>query len=927
MASLWLRATARRLGRATTIVLTLAVMSVATVGALVGGDTLDRLFAADAAAEWGEVDVEVRATEDGVIDESLARLLVIESGATNDAGAPRLVLQGLARRRGTAGEEVLVLGLGGEERTFAPLRAVRGTADPVALGRDGALINARLARRLPAAVGDTITLTVAAPAWQEEIRTQSEPRFHQPVARRLEVRVEGIVGDTGAADLHRTPNVVVRREVLQEATGLEGRVTVVHLSAARAGRDGAEAVVDELAPLTRTLDLEAEPVRADAADIAEEEGGLFRSILLTLALLVLAAAAVATYGLLVTLGEQRARELVVLRAMGARRRSLTTLLVAESAVYGVLGAALGAVGGIPFGLALSGALADHFADLGTGRGREQVLVAAVVSPASVLAGCVVVALVAAIAGRSAARIVLAADIAEVLRGHAARLQAPDRGLRRATWLLALGAFLLGLGVLAGPSVLLLGSTLLLCAWWVRGRRASAHPARFDQRAAAGGLVWSLAGAALLGDLGAGVQQGFGTIIIAGTTAILSTSILLGQRLQGIMGWVRAYVPRGPAQAALRTSAANAQSTPRRSATVMATFGVALFMLASMSVLGSAQDLDLDRQAGGFDVIGTSVGGLDTRRLTRPAEVGHLATAPEALLPEPAFAVDTGGGLARVPYPVRLIGASGAVAEAQAFGLAAHLPAFPTARAALSAVATDRDKVVLDRAALPEGAHVGDDVVIDVGDTPRRFRLVAVLDTYLLSGAFVNEAEFGQLMPLRGPTMVFAGAAGGTSAPALAARLAGLGRDEGLTAKPVARIRDEVVATNRTFTDTFAVMVVLALAVALASVAAYVALATRERRSELALLRAVGMRRRAVVLTLAAEPVLTGTLGAVAGLAVGLVYLRVLFAVGFSELAFVVDWVRVGAVTAGSVVLLALTCWATARLTAPRDLAAELRDLG
>jgi putative ABC transport system permease protein len=394
-----------------------------------------------------------------------------------------------------------------------------------------------------------------------------------------------------------------------------------------------------------------------------------------------------------------------------------------------------------------------------------------------------------------------------------------------------------------------------------------------------------------------------------------------------MRWVRTYAPSGPAQAALRTSAANAQSSPRRSGTVIATFGVALFMLAAMSVLGSAQGVGLDRQSGGFDVIGTSAGAVGDQALSRRPGVAFLAAAPESLLPEPAFSVDTGRGKGKVPYPVRLIGANGALARTQGFPLASHLDEFPSAAAALGAVAADRDKAVLDRAALPEGAKVGDDVVIDIGSSPRRFRLIAVLDTFLLSGAFVNQAEFGELVPNRGNTMVFAKASDGVSPETLASTLEDAGRDAGLTVDPVAKLRDDVVAKNRTFTDTFAVMLVLALAVALASVAAYVALAVRERRGELALLRALGMRHRSVVLTLAAEPILTGALGATVGLAVGLVYLRVLFAVGFSELAFIVDWLRVGGVAAATILLLTATCLATARITTPRDLSAELRDIG
>lgn len=923
---LWQRATLRRLRRGATIVLSLAMMSTATVGALVGGDTLGRLFIADAEAEWGSVDVEVRSAEAAVIDESLARMVVVEAGAAVTAGAPRLILQGVARGQASR-ERVLVLGLGSEESQFPRLRPLAGIGDPVRLDGSGAIVNQRLAQRLGLEVGQSVTLTVAAPEWREQLPTRAAPRVHPPQTREVTVSIDGVVADIGVADLHRTPNVLMRRDVLQRTTGLGNRVTAVHLTSARPGGRAAEAVVDELAPVTRQLGLDATPVRADALSIAEDEDGLFRSILLMLAALVVAAAAVAAFGLLVALGEQRAGELVVLRALGARRRLMAGLLVAESVLYGVVGALLGAAAGIPFGTVVSSALADHFADLNEGRGREQVLLQPIVDPVTVVLGCVIVAAVAGLAGWWAARVVLSLDPADVLRGAVGRLQPPGDAGRRALALLGGGTYVLGLGTVTGGGILYIGLTLVLAAYWLHRRRSTADQTRFDQRAAACGAAWSLAGALLLGDLGAGVQSGFGTIITAGIVAIACVSVLLSRRLSSAMRWVRVYAPAGPPQAALRTAAANAQFARRRAGTVIATFGIALFMLSAMSVLGSAQGIGLDRQAGGFDVIGTSVGDVDSRKLASLPEVASLAGVPESLLPETAFSVDRDGRQRTVPYPVRLIGANAGLAASQSYGLASHAPGLTTARAALNAVVNDRDKAVLDRAALPEGARVGDDVVIDIGPSPREFRLVAVLDTFLLRGALVNETEFGQLVPDRGETMVLASASEGVSEAALAATLEAVGGDQGLTVDTVDTVRDEVIAANRTFTDTFAVILGLALIVALVSVAAYVVLTARERRAELAVLRALGLRRRMAVLTLAAEPILTGGLGATIGLAVGLVYLRVLFAVGFSELAFIIDWPRVGVVAAVTLLALAAASLIAAAAAAPRDVAAELRDIG
>jgi putative ABC transport system permease protein len=940
----WLRGALRRPVRAVAVVAGLAVMSVATVGSLVAGDALDQLFLADAAAEWGAVDLEARAADDAVHELSTGRLLGVEGAPAIRAAAPRLLLQAVvaaapadgADEAGAGGEEgegagvpgVGLLGLGAEEQGFPPLEAVAGTADVLRLAPDEVVVNERLARRLGLAVGDDVAVTAAVPRWLEDVATQGDPIVHPPFALRLELTVAGIAADRGTADLHRTPNAMVRRDVLARAAGLDGRVTVTHLRVAGSGPAAAEAGVDALAHLALALDLDVDPVLADQLALAEEEGGLFRSILLTLSALVVAAAVVATVGLLVTLGEERAPEVAVLRALGWRRRAAARPLVVEAAAYGILGAAVGALLGIPFARLVAGLLADHFAALGRSRGREQVALDVGVETATVATGVALVALVAVLAGRSAARQVLSAPIEDVLRGAALRVPPPDPSPRRPLLLALCGAALVGAGAVAGGGLVFIGATALLGAWWSAARRRTADADRLDRRAAVAGIAWAVLAAPVLGGFADGVQAGFGVLVVAGFAAIVCGTVLAVPRLDAIGRVLRTWLPLGSAQVALRTAALQARQARRRSATTVVVVGGVLFMVAALSVLGSAQALPVERQSGGYDVVARSIAPLDARALQRLPEVGAVATAPESLLPETAFTTEGPDGAARtVPYPIRIAAATTGLASTQAFGLATAVPGTGSAADALGGLVRERGRVVLDRAALPEGARVGDDVVIDIGSAPRRLRLVAVLDTFLLATAFVNEADLAQVAELRGPTLALVRAADGTTPAALVAALERHGRDGGLTADALTDVRADVIAVNRTFTDTFAVMLLLGLAVAVTSVGAYVVRAARERRTELAVLRALGLRRGATAALLAAEPVLTGVVGVAVGLSVGLGILRLLFAVGFSDLAFVVSWGRVGLVAGATVALLVLVCGAAARLSLRGDVAAGLRDLG
>lgn len=959
----WVRASARRPRRAVTTVLVLVALSVATTASLVAGDALARLFRADARATWGVVDVEARSLGGPYLSDGAARFL--RARATGDvvAGAPRLMLQGVAETARGREPQALVLGLGAEDTGFAPLRAAGGpgvqATQTVGLPRDGALLNERLATRLGVGVGGVVELVVGFPQWREYSDSGDVTLLHPPRAEPFTLRVLGVVADEGVADLERRPAVLMRREVLQEAGRLSPAMsTVLHLDVRGAGldtpedggamapevdpetsRDRAEAVITRLAPDAQRLGLVLEPVRADALDRAGEEGGLFRSLLLSLAFLVLLAAAAATVELLTALGLDRARELALLRAMGLRDRAAARLVVAEGLLYAVVGAGLGLLAAVPTGTLLARLVADHFAGLEDGRGREQVALEGGASPWSLLLGTALVLVTAALAARSAARRVLAAEPDAVLRGAQPVAAAAPRGDRRPVLVLAAGAFLLGAGTTAGTgggSLTYLGVTLLLAAAWLRARRRTARLDETDARAAGLALLWSLAGAAVLGDFSAGVQSGFGVLTVAGVVAVTATAWLLAGRLRRLapaLGRLLALLPgRGAARrTAVTVGAAWGHQERDRTAVRTGTVGAALFTAAALSVLGSAQALPVDRQSGGFDVLGTAVVGIDTGALAGDPQVGDVVGLPHSDLPEGAYEVvpDGGGDPLTVPYPVRLAAATSDLARLQSFGLAAAAPGYRTAQDVLMAAVGDEDKAVVDRYALPEGARVGDDVVVRARGQERTVTLVGVLDTYLLNVVLVGSRTFDDLGERSGSTFVLAtaDASAGTTPQDLERLLDRAGRPQGLDVDTVAQRRADVVAVNRAFTDVFALMLLLALAVVVVSLAAATSRSARQRRAEIGVLRALGARRRTVVTMLLTEPLVAAVLGGVAGLATGLVVLRLLFAVGYSSLAFVLDVPRL-LLAVGGTVLLALVTALLAAATATRQRVGEqLADLG
>jgi putative ABC transport system permease protein len=918
LARLWVLGAVRRPLRAVVVVLTLAVMSVATVGSLVAADSLSRLFTDDAKAEWGAVDVEGHAFRTSVFDDSLGRYLSSQAGGLATAGATRLVLPSAVEAGGST-VQGLVLGLGPEEEGFPLLHALNGSADVEALLPDEVIVNARLATRLHLVVGDRVRVVVAVPEWTESRTNTSTPLRHVAFAAHLSARVAGVVADTASADLHRSPNVLLSRSVLQRATQLEvGKSTVLDLRASRPGKAAAKALIDHLDPVARRAGLALQPVKQDSLDTAAGEGGLFRSLLLVLALLVVLAAVGGAVDLVLSLVRERGTELAQLRAAGAPREALQAAIVTETAVYGVLGGALGAALALPFGHVVAAALADHLASLNAGRGREQVHLQATVRPVTVTLGVLVVVVTACLAGRSAARRALSAEPDQLLRGDVTGARALGRA--RPVLLLAAGSASLGGGQLY------LGVTLLLASLWLWRRRVTTRRSVLDQRAAALGLLWAVAGAALLGDFSQGVQAGFGVLVTAGETAVGCATVLVLPRLRRLMGVVRLYAGRGPTQLALLSAGAQAERSRDRSGIGVAVVAGAVFGVVALSVLGSAAALPVARQSGGFAALGTAVADVDPGAVQAhsPGAVSVVAV-PHAVLPERGYRVeDPDGKRMTVPYPVRLIAAEADLVSQQQWGLAASLPQYRTAAQALTAVITDGDKAVVDRFSRPEGAQPGDDVVLDLGAGPRRFRLVAVLDSFLVNGVFIGDAAFRDQGLAHGNTLVLAR---GTDPAAVARQVEAAGVSSGLVMKPVTRVASDVVAVNRSFTDVFALMVALALVVVVASMSAGVVRAARERRGELAVLRAAGLDRKRVALALAAEPLLVTIVGEAIGTGVGVTVLWVLFSSGFSDLPFVLDVPQLGLLLLTTTGVAALAC-VTAAVAAVRRIGAEdLVDLG
>lgn len=235
-------------------------------------------------------------------------------------------------------------------RTINPFWKVTG-AWPDDEGPDTVLVGASLAERRGIAAGDTLTL--AAPSHPD-----TGPRT---------VTVSGILSTGGAEDT----SIVAPLALAQAMTGLEGRVQSVDVSAltipenelsGKARRDTGALTSEEYDTWYCTAyvssiahQIEEAVVNASARpvwQVASGEGaviGRIQTLLLVVSVAAVAAAAMGVSALMNTTIMEQAREIGLMKALGATAWQIHLLFVGESMIVGLIGGALGLLAG--FGVA------------------------------------------------------------------------------------------------------------------------------------------------------------------------------------------------------------------------------------------------------------------------------------------------------------------------------------------------------------------------------------------------------------------------------------------------------------------------------------------------------------------------------------------------------------------------------------------------
>src|SRR5215218_5673272 len=369
------RMAARNLPRRSTqtilIVLGLMLATMLFSASFTTGDTLTNSLRLQSLEKLGQVDVQVQADGAGASgqqqfgDTSSERAgyfdakaadevrdrLTDESHVSGVAPAAIETVPVTATSSDLSEPSTDVLGLDQEQMEgFDTLTTSSGKKlDPTDLGKDQIYLSADAAEGLDVENGDVIEATFA-----QKLGTTAPNAplvtGTLPVPRPSELTVAGVY-ESGANPASST-SMVMPLQRLQERVGEEGMINAVlitHRGPAIEGAAGTGATKDALRELLEENDLQAEPVKKEAIDQADQGGETFTSIFLLFGQFSVGAGVLLIFLIFVMLAAERKHELGIARAVGMRRGHLMRMFAFEGALYALLASALGSVAGVGVG--------------------------------------------------------------------------------------------------------------------------------------------------------------------------------------------------------------------------------------------------------------------------------------------------------------------------------------------------------------------------------------------------------------------------------------------------------------------------------------------------------------------------------------------------------------------------------------------------
>ena len=691
---------------------------------------------------------------------------------------------------------------------------------------------------------------------------------------------------------------------LQALTGNEGRINsiiITNRGDAIQGAEHTDVVISSLKPVLDGTGLEAEPVKQDALDDADEAGSSFSTIFLLFGQFSISAGILLIFLIFVMLAAERKQELGMARAVGAQQGHVIRMFAFEGAVYALVAAAVGSVLGVLVGWGMVRIIAIAFGqvdlDLAFSFQWRSVIMAYTL-------GTVFTFVVVLISSWRASRLNIVRAIRDIPEPRIIRKSI--RGLILAILLPIMGLFMAIYGFqneqlaawMLGTSLVIIGIPLLARRFGLPDRAAYTI-------AGLGLVVWWLLPPGVMKSILPEMQQGMEMFFLSGIMLVLGAvwtiiynSDLLIAVMVRLFGRIRGMPP------VLKTAVSYPLHNRFRTGIILAMFSLVVFTLVVMAFITSNISgvfSDVESVSGGYQIR------ADTSYTNPIPDIWKALEEGDGVDPNGIQSIGSFNG---APVKVKqegteqeftdyyLQGVDAGYTDSVKYEFATMAEGYNSPREIWQALQEEPGTTVVAAMLVPtksnyafggpsldfklEGFFIEDETLPEVfilAKDPRtgkeqRLRVIGVLEQqafYAGSGVLTSQEMVNSLLSLPVPSQSYMfqleeGVDAETTAKALEKQFL----EHGMQAVALEEEIGDITSINVMINNLLQGFMGLGLVVGIAALGVIAARSVVERRRQIGVLRALGFQKSMVQLSFLLESSFIALLGIVLGVALGAV---------------------------------------------------------
>jgi putative ABC transport system permease protein len=719
---------------------------------------------------------------------------------------------------------------------------------------------------------------------------------------------------------------------LQKLVGEEGsinEVLVTHRGPAVEGGAYTGETVEEIKPLLSSNDLEADPVKKDAIDQADQRGEIFSTLFVLFGQFSVASGMLLIFLIFVMLAAERKHELGIARAVGMQRSNLVRSFLFEGALYALLASAIGSVAGVGVGWIMVRFLGGGFAGE-----NEDFRIVFASSPRNVILafcmGMVLTFAVVLISSWRVSRINVVRAIRDIPEPDKKGLSVPGVIVAIVVPITGAVAFWQGLETrttalyLGGISLMLIGAALLARVLGLPDRIAFT---------ASGLLLLALwlipASITTPADMARGPEMFFVSgiaLVVAGVWLVVFNADVILWLVVGAFGRIKGLPP------VLKTAVKYPTQSLFRTGMTLAMFMLVVFTFTAMNFVQAAMSVafgDTQKLSGGFEIQGSagyaspipdmeaaleSAEGIKKGDITA---VGETSNLPAEVKQE---------GTDRDAESLYVQGVDGGYSESVGYGFQTTAKDYGSSREVWEALQNEKDTAVISSNLAPvrnastfgdtepplkltgfysDDKSLPDDLYLRARDPAsgrtKTLRVIGVLES---SASFAGQIVTSQrtLEELAGrplpPQSYYFDLPRGVDAAATARTLQKDFADNGLQTQLTAEVIRDNDSTRRIVFLLLRGFMALGLVVGICALGVIAARSVVERRQQIGMMRALGLQSGQVRLAFLIESSFIALLGLGAGVALGLGFSGTLIdniREGFPGMEYRVPWMALALV--------------------------------